>query len=196
MRNIVNINYHDISCHGISSFSTNTNELIVSFVPKAHQKTNLTLFVIDTNNVGRVLKLDKLYSVVIPVDCWNRDGVMMVQLRSDEGNSDYVKFNTTAFADQDDVYVTKNNNEFTLSICTADSLPKLKSYDERVVTSAVTSSIPFSLSYDKAHDILNVYVNGFKLIADIDFTVVENTVFLVEELDAGAVVEIVVNRLE
>lgn len=117
MRNIVNLNCKDTSCHGVSSFSTKTNELIVTFVPQPHQKTNLHLFVVDVKNEGRTLQLDRLHTVSIPVSYWKGDGVMLIQLRSDEGNSDYIKFNTIAFNSNNDVCVCEMNNEFHFNIC-------------------------------------------------------------------------------
>lgn len=196
MRNIVNIDCNNTSCYGASYFNTNTNELIVSIVPKTSQQTNLTLYVIDTNNVGRIIKLDKLHNAVIPIECWNRDGVMMVQLRSDEGNSDYVKFNTKAFSNNDDVYVTCVANEFVMHLCEVSDLPKLKRYDEKIVLNTSATSVTFTTGYSKVYDALDVYVNRLKLIEHEDYSVMDNTISFNQSLDSNSVVLVVVTKIE
>ena len=196
MRNIVNIDCNNTSCYGASYFNTNTNELIVSIVPKTSQQTNLTLYVIDPKNVVRIIKLDKLNSAVIPIECWNSEGLMMVQLRSDEGNSDYIRFNTKAFSNNDDVYVTCVANEFVMHLCEANDLPKLKRYDEKIVLNTSATSVTFTTGYSKVCDALDVYVNRLKLIEHEDYSVMDNTISFNQLLDSNSIVLVVVTKIE
>ena len=117
MRNIVNIKCGDNACNGVTSFSTGTNELLITFIPSEYHKTNLHLSIIDVKNKTRTVELDSLYTASIPMEYWKGDGVMMVRLESNEATGDYITFNTMAFNSKNDICVCKTDDTFTINIC-------------------------------------------------------------------------------
>lgn len=195
MRNIVHINCSDTACNGVSSFSTDTNELILSILPLPSQKTNIRLNVVASDNNSYTLTIDNLNQVMIPTEYWNATGTMIVKVISDEDESDDITFTTTLFTSNNDVYITSKDDVFIVNVCTGSAVPTLKRISEKTITDSVTSVIPFSIEYNAVHDLLDVFVNRFKLIENSDYSVSQNTITFSKELDAGALVQVVVCKI-
>lgn len=195
MRSIVSIDFNDHSCNGVVRFNTGTNELILSLVPLSSQLNNITVYVYDYTNTLRTLEYNALHHVTVPIEYWNGDGTIQVYLQSEEGLSSQVTLFTKAFTSNNDVYVCYEDGVYTLKTCTNKSALMLKQYSEKITTDSPTSSITFKMDHYST-DVINMYVNRFKLIENEDYSIFGNTVTFTKELDAESVVEIVMYRIE
>ena len=111
MRNIVNIDYSNITCNGAFNSASNTNELHLMVKPLDTQLSNYKVRIVDvkgiTHDSGYITPSNDLDGEVInsqvPNDYFNGSGTMKVMLLSAQGNSAYINFNCIPFTTDDDI---------------------------------------------------------------------------------------------
>ena len=94
---------------------------------------------------------------------------------------------------EDDIIDTRENEELCGYVHNLVDTPARKTYNTRYVATANNTTVaPISIpTFNPAVDVLNVYINGFRLAPGIEYTINEatNSIALAEAIDAGTIVD-------
>lgn len=139
MRNICTLNLANMSCCGVLTSATGTNEIIIEIIPLINQIDNFRIEITKSSGGTVTVNANCNMNVIrytVPFSYYSAAGTMRIRLLSNQGNSGYIDFDISKkLSETDNVKVQLNSDNMSFiisSVVTMTTAEKIQNLDERV----------------------------------------------------------------